>query len=164
MKRLENLCSFSIRNQKLLYRGSVHGFDADAFHRHCDRIPNTLSLLKSSNGNVFGGFTTQTWESSGDVFKRDDRAFIFTFKNEANKPEKMKINPYKIDKAICCNPKFGPNFGQPHNICTYDRCNENAQSYSIFGETFLSDSRKSNEYFAGSQYFKVAEIEVFVIA
>ena len=59
---LIKLCGFEPNSEfKLLYRGSRDGFRARDFHSHCDDIPNTLTIIQSENGNIFGGFTTQTW-------------------------------------------------------------------------------------------------------
>ena len=46
---------------KLLYRASEHNFKAAAFHQKCDNIPNTVTLVKTQFGKVFGGFTPLTW-------------------------------------------------------------------------------------------------------
>ena len=46
---------------ELLYRGSENGFEAPLFHQKCDNKGSTLVLIKSENGNLFGGFTTKSW-------------------------------------------------------------------------------------------------------
>jgi hypothetical protein len=60
-KDLLNLCEFSV-DQKwiLIYRASQ-----DAFHAKCDNKPNTFIIIKSTNGNVFGGYIEQSWIHSG---------------------------------------------------------------------------------------------------
>jgi hypothetical protein len=45
----------------LLYRGSRDGFRASNFHSHCDNKPITLTIIKSTSGNIFGGFTSAHW-------------------------------------------------------------------------------------------------------
>ena len=42
-------------------RGSEDGFTSSAFHRKCDNIGSTLTLIQSENGKVFGGFTMVPW-------------------------------------------------------------------------------------------------------
>lgn len=49
---------------KLLYRASEHDYNALSFHRHCDNRGSTLIIIKSTEGWIFGGYTTQPW--SGD--------------------------------------------------------------------------------------------------
>ena len=52
---------------KLLYRASEHEYSAESFHRYCNYIqgPN-LIVIKSSEGWIFGGYTTESW--SGGEF------------------------------------------------------------------------------------------------
>ena len=51
-----------IKEMKLVYRGSRDGFGAVDFHSKCDETPNNITLIKSSTGQIFGGFTTKTWD------------------------------------------------------------------------------------------------------
>jgi hypothetical protein len=43
----------------LLYQSSEHGFDAAAFHSVCNDRGATVTLIKCSNGFVFGCYTDQ---------------------------------------------------------------------------------------------------------
>ena len=53
----------------LLYRASRDGFGANVFHQRCDNKGATLTIVQSSYGNVFGGFTTRSWTSTyGYIF------------------------------------------------------------------------------------------------
>lgn len=45
----------------LLYRATQDGFQAPDFHSHCDNHGPTLSLVKSANSQVIGGFTAVSW-------------------------------------------------------------------------------------------------------
>ena len=48
---------------KLIYRGSVSNFSAQEFHKKCDKIKPTITLVKSNkNDKIFGGFTDLDWE------------------------------------------------------------------------------------------------------
>lgn len=46
---------------QLLYRSTRDGSNSLAFHSKCDGIPNTVTLIQSLNGHVFGGFTRIPW-------------------------------------------------------------------------------------------------------
>ena len=46
---------------KLLYRSSEHGYSAESFHKCCDNKGPTLVVIKSREGWIFGGYTTQSW-------------------------------------------------------------------------------------------------------
>jgi len=65
-KELINLCRFAQNKAwNLIYRATQNGFGSNNFHRNCDEKLNTLIIIKSRNGNVFGGYTTQDWSGDG---------------------------------------------------------------------------------------------------
>ena len=48
---------------KLLYRYSEHEYTAKSFHEYCDDVKGpTLIVIKSSEGWIFGGYTTRSWK------------------------------------------------------------------------------------------------------
>lgn len=169
VRQLENLINLKIRKQKLLYRASDDGFSAKSFHEKCDGHPNTLTLIKTCKRRdyskdsldfVFGGFTTQTWD--GNAHKKDNDAFIFSFKNLNNRPEKMPIKESSAKQAILCSPKHGPAFGSAFNIkFGSDWLNRNYAG--LIRHSFVSDEAKSRKFLAGDGYFDLHEMEVFQI-
>ena len=46
---------------KLLYLASRDGWDASDFHRMCDGKGATLTVVNSSGGYIFGGYTDVAW-------------------------------------------------------------------------------------------------------
>ena len=66
---------------KLLYRASEHGYTGQSFHEYCDNVRGpTLIIIKSSEGCIFGGYTTQSWKSLYPNFFEciyNDMIFIF---------------------------------------------------------------------------------------
>ena len=51
---------------KLIYRSSEHGYTGSSFHEYCDDVNGpTLVIIKSSEGWIFGGYTTQSWSGKG---------------------------------------------------------------------------------------------------
>ena len=122
---------------KLIYRASEHGYTAVSFHECCDDKGPTLVIIKSSEGWIFGGYTTQSWkykEKQNNGYYYDDdldrdisvvddpEAFIFTLKN----PHGVKPTQFKRDQAGECSiytdPEAGPIFGL--DIVIGDMCNE----------------------------------------
>jgi len=106
------LCEFPLNQQwQLIYRASQDGFEASHFHKKCDNKPNTLVVIKSTEGNVFGGYTEQSWSSPSkiELTRIDTNAFIFSFINKKNTPIKFKCSQNKV--AIYCCHSFGPSFG-----------------------------------------------------
>ncbi len=54
---------------RMLYRASEHGYTAESFHEYCDNKGPTLIVIKSSEGWIFGGYTTKSW--SGECIYND---------------------------------------------------------------------------------------------
>ena len=54
---------------RLLYRASEHEYSANSFHEYCDNKGPTLVIIKSSEGWIFGGYTTQSWSGDGIYYE-----------------------------------------------------------------------------------------------
>jgi hypothetical protein len=167
-KKLNVLCEFS-PNQKwqLLYRGSEHGFSADNFRAHCGDHAGTLTVVKSTNGNIFGGYTDQTWAIVKNYeFKADANAFLFSLINKDRQALKMRVKT--AEKAIFCCTDYGPTFGHGNcDLIIRNNCHLNASSGTPdFAQTYahpryVHGSNEAKSFLAGSTPFQVAEIEVF---
>ena len=158
------------RKWSLLYRGSRDGFEASNFHLCCDGKPNTLTIVKSTKGYIFGGYTNFPWDRT-NAYKHDNNAFIFSLlNNEKNRSlifenSKDFDNQYSLG-SIYSNSFVGPIFGRGHDLFISDRSNENESSHSSLGYTFThpdypKDSVRAYSILAGSKYFRVDEIEIF---
>ena len=53
---------------RLIYRASEHGYTASSFHECCNDKGPTLVVIKSSEGWIFGGYTTKSWKDDLDDF------------------------------------------------------------------------------------------------
>jgi hypothetical protein len=96
------LCEFSSNKKwKLQYRATRDGFSAENFHSKCDGFENTLTLIKSEHGNIFGGFAEKKWLPTRE-FIIDPKAYIFSLVNKGNRPFKVLCS--KNATAICCSP------------------------------------------------------------
>ena len=164
---LVNLCGFSLGDRwSLLYRASRDGFGARDFHSKCDGHSNTLTLVKCSiTLNLFGGFTTNYWESVRG-FKSDSEAFIFSLINNENCPCKLNVKSTSIHSAIYCDSNRGPSFGFG-DIILSDKANTNLKSYSLLGSAYSHPkycygSAKARSFLSGlNGNFGIEEIEVF---
>eukprot|EP01133_Synstelium_polycarpum_P009761 gene9761-11398_t len=135
-------------------------------HCLCDDQGATLTIVKSSNGNIFGGFASQPWNSKG-AYYGDGNCWLYTLHNSSI-PEPTKYLPkwnYVQQQAKGPNyfqyghPSFGPSFGGGHDLCIGDQCNTNTTSYSSFPHTYNDTHGKGKNTFAGSSHFTVSEIE-----
>ena len=59
---------------KLIYTASKYGYTAKSFHEFCDNAKPTLVIIKSDEGYIFGGYTTQTW--NGSIYYYDNMMII----------------------------------------------------------------------------------------
>lgn len=112
MIKLITLCDFVMKQKwNLVYRASRDGFEAANFHSKCNDKAHNLVVIKSTQDNVFGGYTDQDW-SGNRIFKNDPNSFIFSLINKQNKPTVIKCNEY--EHAIFCDSFYGPIFGRGH--------------------------------------------------
>ncbi|KAA0712183.1 Interferon-induced protein 44-like [Triplophysa tibetana] len=96
----------------LLYKASVHGYQASAFHQRCDRQGPTLLVAYNYSGYVFGGYTSVDYTQSGQHIT-DDKAFLFNVTDGGN-PITIKVNSGRNARL---DDSGGPNFGQQLFFC-----------------------------------------------
>ena len=165
--KLNQLCEFPLEQEwKLVYRATRDGFSSDEFHYHCVGIANTLSIIKSEHGNVFGGFAEKKWvlPCKNSKWIEDRNAFIFSLINKDNEPFKAKLMDDGGKKAIYSSSCRGLGFGEDFFISSYS--NSNSTSSSNFGVSYKHPnyhygSDKAKMILAGSYHFLTTEIEVF---
>ena len=134
---------------KLLYRASRDGWSASDFHRMCDGKGATVTVVKSSGGYIFGGYTDVAWsgeaedshEDSNDVvqvFKSSTESFLFSLKDhEGIGPVKMPIKSDKTGRAVCHHSSYGPCFGSGDDLRLASNANAaNTESYCDVGKTY----------------------------
>eukprot|EP01133_Synstelium_polycarpum_P017743 gene17743-21159_t len=133
----------NIKTYTLLYRGSRDGFKSSTFHQLCNDKGATLTVVRSTNGNVFGGYASQSWNSMG-AYYGDASTFLFTlFNNGLTEPTVYYSAPNT--KAIQYgHPSFLPTFGSGYDLYISDQCNSNhsQSSYSKFPHSFVDTTKK----------------------
>ena len=123
------------RKWSLLYQGSRDGFGAFDFHFRCDHKSYKLTIVKSTNCNIFGGFANAQWMPKNDLWQEDKRAFIFSLINKENRPLLFEHTSSNND-SICLSSSFGPVFGGYYDLFICDNSNENTFSFSNLGSTY----------------------------
>ena len=151
----------NIKKASLLYRASENNFSAKAFHKMCDNIPNTLVLIQTETGEIIGGYSPLTWNSSSKHWSEDKslKSFIFSL----NMKEKFQLNLSQF--AIACNQEKGPIFGCC-DICIVDAANKeksNAEFPISYNNGKHIRGQKTYEAFSGHAkgQFITREWEVF---
>lgn len=162
MEELMTLCGFK-RNQHftVLYRASQDGFSSNDFHSKCDGHANTLTIIRTVDSFVFGGYTTAKWSKKGG-YEHDLHAFLFSYLNKAKKPKVMKCILPQF--AIECNAACGPAFGK-NDMHIAGNSNVNEFSHSNLGTAYKHPlyeygSNEARTFLAGEFSFTTNEIEV----
>lgn len=165
---------FEGKEVQILWRGSRDGFAAKEFHRRCDGHANTLTVIATIDGDVFGGFTPVEWEAPAEEkYKKDEslKTCLFTLRNSFGvPPRRFPMEEVCKSEIIVCHAKYGPWFGRGSDLRVSNQCHANTFSaVGGFGDSFVNDtglggnSMSMNNFLAGSDRFQVAEIEVFEI-
>ena len=153
------------RNGNLLYRASRDGFTALAFHEKCDGKSNTVTIIKTDEDYVFGGYTSAAWHSKGNFIK-DANAFIFSLRKKGILVDKKKFKIKNENKAIYGNLKFGPVFGES-DIVIKEGLFKETISFSKLCDSYKCppgfEFRKARQFLAGSSKWLTTEIEVYRI-
>ncbi|XP_028392186.1 E3 ubiquitin-protein ligase TRIM33-like [Dendronephthya gigantea] len=158
-------------NWQLCYRASRDGWGADDFHRKCDDVGPTVTLVKYGT-NIFGGFTDQSWKqtthSAYGEYKHSYSSFLFSLKNKENmRPFKCPIKDGENDRAISCHRDWGAVFGGGNDLFISTHANICQSSYSKLGDTYQPPpgykpgAPETRALLAGSCKLTPSEIEVF---
>ncbi len=138
----------------LIYKATRDGDKSEIFHTMCDSYQNTVVLIKTSKGRIFGGFTHEKWEGD-DINKIDNRAFLFSV-------DRQKVyTVQKNEEAIGCYKLNGPDFCG-WQIVVHDNFLSNKQCYT--GEKGVNfNTEEDYELNGGEKYFGIDELEVFQV-
>ena len=140
-----------INKYTLLFRATRDGYRSSNFHSKCDGKSNTVTLVETTTGRRFGGFTDAQWDQSSS-YKTGSNGFIFSLDN--NEIYYNKVNQYNI----YCYSSYGPAFGGGHDFYINDSCNSNN---SADGSGHSYETNGKQYALAGSSSFLVRDYEVF---
>lgn len=139
---------------KLLFRATRDGERVSDFHKHCDGIPNTLSIMEGIKGYSFGGYTESTWDSISGC-KPGINQFLFSL-------DRMRVYMGRGNTTICCGTNYGPYFCGSCGMYDYyfsknnnDEQKKGNKPYNNFTEEY--------ELTHGDVHFYGKEVEVFQI-
>ncbi len=143
------------------YQSSIHGDRLDKFKERTKKHNHQLVLIKTKNGNRFGGYTSENFEplkfaeASIEIDKKDPTAFLFNL--DSKKVYNLKKN---VKVALFCDDHFIFNFGEG-DLILYDRFMSH-NSFTAFPNNYGDNASKA-ELTNGESEFKVEEMEAFHI-
>ena len=159
-----NLIIYGFNNWKkntktqLLYKSSRDGNSFNTFHKLCDNKGKTITLIKSSEGFIIGGYTPLDWDSHSG-WKNDNDTFLFSLTNKKIY-KKIRNN----EASIFCDKDYGPWF--PYIGLTKDEKEEMKKGKFLYREGDDVFFEKFNEIIPNEKkdkYFNVEETEVYKI-
>ncbi|XP_015751579.1 PREDICTED: uncharacterized protein LOC107331498 isoform X2 [Acropora digitifera] len=145
----------------LCWRASLHGWAAKTFHSLCDNKRPTLTIVKDTNNNIFGGYTSKPWKSTNS-YQNDPKASLFSLKNPANNPRELpqlnKRSSWSMaDYARCC-----PTFGSGWDLHIANNANVNNRSHEKLGYAYTVPSGiLKDPFLTGNKDFTANEVETF---
>jgi hypothetical protein len=159
------LCDFdSSLKWSLIYRASRDGRSAEAFHTKCDNKSKTLTVVKTTEGYIFGGYAEQAWDSSNQ-FKFDPNAVMFTLVNLSSVPDiTFEWESINDTKGIYCHSSYGPTFlDKQENLSLPDLLIRFADDKSESYLSWIYESEDKNKlyYLTPERKFDWIELEVF---
>ena len=136
----------------------------------------TLTIIKSENGGIFGGYTECQWDRNHGSYigdKNKESSFIFSLKkvNEnENQSNFIKYNKNITNTTgdIYSTSSYGPTFGGGHNIKVYDNANTGNHCYDRASESYYERGTFENGkygYLSGepNQTYNIQNYEVFQV-
>ena len=140
----------------MLWKGSRDGFGCATFHSKCDGKGPTLTVIQSTDGVIFGGYTSLSWSSPNPYqYYQDDAAFIYSI------TKGYKVSKQNNTSSIYCHSSLGPVFGYGNDIYVANNCNTPNSNYCSSNNTYPLPSGEN--YLSGTYNFTVKEIEVYSV-
>jgi hypothetical protein len=159
---LLSLLPSNLSLSSLLYRSSRDGCDRGTYHSKCDNQGPHLTIMKCSEGYIFGGYMGVTMTTDGGwMTDFTNTSFLFTLKNPKGEvAKKYPINPEKNIYAFYSHTtEYSVYFGSGPTIRSDDMkivsC-RSSPTYEDYGE--------GNLCFTGKEYNTITEVEVWKIS
>jgi hypothetical protein len=152
---LEKLKTLKV-GYKLIYRASNHGDNVKIFHKRCDNIKGTLTVIKTRDGFVFGGYCSTCWESGDELIKEDLNSFVFSINLS-----KIYFVSKNNEPSILCDRNKGPSFIGMFTV--NDNMLNMKSDINPWGTQRYSGESSLYEINGGEPNFIIEEIEVFQV-
>ncbi|RHZ78483.1 hypothetical protein Glove_164g53 [Diversispora epigaea] len=157
---------------KLLVRGSRDGFDVKTIYNICDKVSNTVIVLKvEGTGEILGGFNPLEWDNNNNQHKTSRDSFIFSLRTANMENSILSRVSGNYNLAIYNYPEdldfsFYCALNLIGNLKTEKRCYcmDNSTYYKpIRSDEFISPLEDDQSRIPHKCLFSVEEYEVFKI-
>ena len=143
---------------KLLFKATKDGITSASFHKKCDRKVQQLIFIKTTKGEIFGGYTEKGFRSRNSYID-DNNAFLFSFLT------RKIYNAIYGKTVIYDSSSLGPCFSGNSNstILIPNNMLEDQSHTNKKSESHFSGMKIDYELNNGEEYFYIQEIEVYQI-
>lgn len=155
------------RTGSLIYKATRDGLTVQNIHDRCDGKGETITVMKTAKGYLFGGYADVSWGSDNkNQWKASSLSFIFAFKSysQGNTPLKLILSGKQSQYAVNHHPDAGLWFGSGPAIGIQQNSPRVVTGLSTWqnGQTYqFPPEVTENHWLTGEQTFVVSEIEVF---
>ena len=144
------------KNCKLLLDSKIDGDKTETFYKKCGGKSPTIVLVKTTEGNKFGGYTAFPWENKKNGIINDNKSFIFSL----NKMKKYNI--IKPENAIQTNDDYFAFGGGLSDFYISNNCHSTNGNYCNHqNRTYYTTEQ--HELNGGKYKFTVSSYEVYQI-
>ena len=143
----------------MVFNTNKDGASASTFHYYCDGVSPTVVIVRDTNGNKFGGYTTSTWNQPGPgaSYGRDQDAFIFNLSKKIKYLQTDKL----VNHSIYRHNSYGPTFGGGFCLYLADSCTGNTSSYTSNHPSSYKTDNKNLIGNSSTTNFQVSYYEVY---
>ena len=138
---------------KLLYKGTTDGDTKEIFHKKCDNKGPTISIIESTDGQIFGGYASKSWDKNSTTDIPDSNSFLFNI--NIKKKYSVSNNRGLMKSGYLCD--FG---GANFYELWIDNIFFSNNGYCDNGNGY---NFKNYELCGGKSSFKVKELEVYKV-
>lgn len=142
----------------LLYKASVHGYTASAFHQRCDQQGPTLIVAYLNSGDILGGYTSQDYTQARQ-YVNDEKAFLFTF--QGTTPVQFKVITPNGNQARYDDYNNGPCFGNEVYFLYANGAQVHCNAGNVYKFSTYSVNNYANGMYGNNQ--ALSECEVFKV-
>ncbi|RHZ65613.1 hypothetical protein Glove_313g49 [Diversispora epigaea] len=155
---------------QLLVRGSRDGFDVKTIYNICDKVANTVIILKvEGTGEILGGYNPLEWENN-NLLKKTQDSLIFSLKTANQKNSILSRVVRNFDCAIYNYPK-NSDLSFDVALCLIGNLKTEKRCYCMVSASYLKPIRSDKFISKFSRFsivskeasFSVEECEVFKI-
>lgn len=155
-EQIEQICNWINKtkslNFKLLYKGTRDGDSYEQFHKICDNQGTTILIIKSKNGQIFGGYTTKSFDKNNKSLILDNKSFLFNINANKKYSASSQGGIRNFERII----SFGGNYFHEFSIIL-NFLSKSSSWYKSNGYNLNSD------LIGGYNEFLIDELEVYKI-